>query len=180
MINIYIYIYIYIFFYSKRHISHHFKHPHLWMTTALPVILRASATVGDNQMLQGLVWEAVGTWEPESMGLCSNSISSECAYVAPLGNLLLAPIAASSTGKKVSCMLADRRGCQKHVSSWRCTWQLRDQSYPCHMSLLKRRTPWQFIVYLTGWLTKKKIKHHCFFKRHCYIFNDGPSQNVRS
>ena len=47
------------------------------MPTALPVIMRANTAVGDNQMLQGLLWEAVATWEPESMDLCSSSISSE-------------------------------------------------------------------------------------------------------
>ena len=46
---------IYIYFYSKLHISHHFKYPHMGMTMALPVIMRASTAVGDNQMLQRLV-----------------------------------------------------------------------------------------------------------------------------
>ena len=36
------------------------------MTMALPVIMRASTAVGDNQMLQGLVREAAATWEPNA------------------------------------------------------------------------------------------------------------------
>ena len=68
---------IYIYFYSKLHVSQHFKYPHRWMTTGLLVIIKASTAVGDNQMLQWLVSEAGTTWEPESIGLCSNSLSSE-------------------------------------------------------------------------------------------------------
>ena len=47
------------------------------MPTALPVIMRANTAVGDNQMLQELVWEAVATQEPEWVGLCDSSISSD-------------------------------------------------------------------------------------------------------
>lgn len=50
------------------------------------------------------------------------------------------------------------------------SWEIKESL--SHVTL-KRRTLWQFIVYLTGWLTKKKI-NIIFFKRHCYIFNDGP------
>ena len=47
------------------------------MTTDLPVVTRANTAVGDNWMLQELVWEAVATQEPECVGLCHSSISSE-------------------------------------------------------------------------------------------------------
>ena len=42
------------------------------MTTDLPVVMRANTAASDN-----LVWEAVATQEPESVGLCHSSISSE-------------------------------------------------------------------------------------------------------
>jgi len=47
------------------------------MTTDLPVVTRANTAAGDNQMLQELVWEAAATQEPECVGLCHSSISSE-------------------------------------------------------------------------------------------------------
>ena len=42
------------------------------MTTDLPVVTRANTAIDDN-----LVWEAVATQEPECVGLCHSSISSE-------------------------------------------------------------------------------------------------------
>ena len=47
------------------------------MTTDLPVVTKANTVVGDNRMLQELVWEAVDTQEPECVDLCHSSISSE-------------------------------------------------------------------------------------------------------
>ena len=41
------------------------------------MVMRANTAVGDNQMLQELVWEAVATQEPEWVGLCDSSISSD-------------------------------------------------------------------------------------------------------
>ena len=42
------------------------------MTTDLPVVTRANTAIADN-----LVWEAAATQEPECVGLCHSSISSE-------------------------------------------------------------------------------------------------------
>ena len=46
------------------------------------MVTRANTAVGDNLMLQRLVWEAVATQEPERMGLCHSSICSELCVLA--------------------------------------------------------------------------------------------------
>ena len=47
------------------------------MTTDLTVVMSANTAVGENRMLQELVREVVTTQEPECVGLCHSSISSE-------------------------------------------------------------------------------------------------------